>query len=73
MIISYLLLIFKNLPFVNKTLPNPFTVHSSTFHVPGRISTGQGKQYSSITDHAHGTVRQMNDTILDEIHVLCGL
>ncbi len=33
--------------------------------------SGQAVQY--ITDHAHGTVRQMNDTILDEIYVLCGL
>ena len=28
-----------------------FTVHSSSFHVPGRISTSQGKQYSTNTDY----------------------
>ena len=32
-----------------------FTVHSSSFHVPGRISTSQGKQYST---------KQMNDPLL---------
>ena len=27
------------------------TVQSSLFHVPGRISTSQGKQYSTDTDY----------------------
>ena len=42
------------------------TVHSSSFHVPGRISTSQGKQYSTNTDYMrqNGTVRQMNDLLL---------
>ena len=42
------------------------TVHSSSFHVPCRISTIQGKQYSTYTDgiRENGTVCQMNDLIL---------
>ena len=43
-----------------------FTVHSSSFHVPGRISTSQGKQYSTNTDYMrqNETVQQMNDPLL---------
>ena len=37
------------------------TVHSSSFHVPGRISTGQAVQYKY---RQYGTVRQMNDPLL---------
>ena len=42
------------------------TVHSSAFHVPGQISTSQGKQYSTNTDYMRqkGTVRQINDILL---------
>ena len=38
-------------------------VHFSSFYAPGRISTSQGKQYSTNTDYMrrqNGTVRQMN-------------
>ena len=39
-------------------------VHSSSFHVPGRISASQGKQYSTNTNYeANGTVRQMYDPL----------
>ena len=32
-------------------------VHSSSFSVPGRISTSQGKQYSTNTDYMSSTVQ----------------
>ncbi len=37
------------------------TVHSSSFHVPGRISTGQAVQYKY---RQYGTEHQMNDPLL---------
>ena len=42
------------------------TVHSSLFHVPGRISTSPGKYYSTNTVNMrqNGTVRQINDSLL---------
>ena len=42
------------------------TVHSSSFHVPGQISTSQSKQYSTNTGYMrqNGTVHQMNDLLL---------
>ena len=47
-------------------LCNPITVHSSSFHVPGQISTSQDKPYSTNTGfmRQNGIVRQMNDPIL---------
>jgi len=36
-------------------IPACTTVHSSSFHVPGRISTSQGKQYSTNTDYVRQT------------------
>ena len=35
------------------------TVHSSLFRVPGRISTSQGKQYSTDYMRQNGAVRQI--------------
>ena len=54
----------------NTKIQNTFwqchTVHSSSFDVLDRISTSQGKQYSTNTDYMmqNGTVRQMNDPLL---------
>ena len=41
-------------------------VHSSSLNVPGRISTRQGKQYSTNTDYMsqNGIVRQMNNLLI---------
>ena len=48
-----------------------FTVHSSSFHVPSRISTSQGKQYSTNTDYMrqNGTVHLMTDPFL--VKLMC--
>ena len=44
------------------------TVHSTSFHVPGRITTRLDKQYSTNIEYVweNGTVRQMNDLLLLE-------
>ena len=49
------------------------TAHSGSFYVQGRISTSQGKQYSTITDYMrqNGTVRQMNDLLL--VNFMCDI
>ena len=49
----------------HKAVP-AITVHSSSFHEPGRISTRQGKQYSTNTDYMrqNETLQQMNDPLL---------
>ena len=52
--------------YMRKGFPVPPTVLSSSFHVQDRISTNEGKQYSTNTDfmRQNGTVRQMNDILL---------
>ena len=46
------------------------TLHSRSFHVLGRISTRQGKQYSTNTDYMrqNRSVLQMNDPLFSYGH-----
>ena len=68
LVLVLVIMLFKNTYCTDSNLSH-YTiphVHSSSFHVPGRISISQSKLYSTNTDYKrqNGTVRQMNDPLL---------